>query len=209
MKISKIETQKKNKNRYNVFSEGNFIFSASQEDIIRFSLNEDMEVDDEKLHEIIDFCEEAKAYDYALRLLSIKDYSEAQLKKKLKEYYYSEATINRILEKMKFYGMINDERYAEKYIHDSLNIKKVGRRKIAFDLKSKGIPDSITKEMDIDEETEFENAAFLAEKKLKSLKKDEKQKEKLYRYLISKGFDYDTANRAVSNILKDRESDDL
>jgi regulatory protein len=203
MKITEIKKQKTSQEGYNIFIEGEFCFSASSEDILKFSLKEGVELSKAELEHIINLCESNKAYNYALNLLSIKDYTISEIERKLLQKSFSESTIKHVINKLKEYGFVNDERYAIKYINNSLNIKKYGEKKILYNLKSKGIDDSIIRKSSIDNDVQFNNAYNLSLKKIKSLKGKTNIKEKLFRYLLSKGYTYDLTISVIEKVLKE------
>ena len=207
MVITDVKKQKNNSSRYNIFIDSVFCFSASKEDLIKYSLIEDSEVGDEELKNIIKKCEEASAYDYALVLLGIRDYSLRDMRSKLKQRYYSEQTISSVLSKLQSYEFINDERYAKKYVDYSLNIKKIGKIKIMHDLHNKGVKLANIDSIEIDEEKQFENAYNQALKKMSSIKNTLKPAEKVIRYLLYKGYEFNLIKKVIERLFKNEEND--
>lgn len=207
MIITNITKQKYNESRYNIYVDSMFCFSASSEDIIKHSIAEEKEIDKDELESLIKKCEETAAYNYSLRLLNNKDYTSKDIKKKLKQKYYSDQTINSVLEKLKLYEFVNDERYVKKYIDYSLNIKRTGKNKILFDLQNRGIKSSEIEALEIDEEVQYSNAYNLALKKMKSIKDNTKQEEKIFRYLLSKGYDFELIKRVLRRVFDNTEKD--
>ena len=60
--------------------------------------------------------------EYALRLITIKDRTEKELRDKLKEKNFDENTIEEEIEFLSNYGYINDKRYAEHFTSDAIII---------------------------------------------------------------------------------------
>ena len=92
--------------------------------------------------------------------------------------------------------------YAKSYLEDKLSSKPIGRRLAKLKLSEKGIDKELieaTIDENYSEDKEFELASKLMEKKKKKVKyKDPADKKnKCDRYLISKGFDYETAGRVL------------
>jgi regulatory protein len=207
MKVTSLTKQKKNENRYNVYIDNEFAFSASLENIVKYSIKQGMELTEDELQNLSELCEGAKAYEYALFILSRRDYTTLEVERKLMHKEYSEATISRVLEKLKLYGIISDDRFIEKYVNDGQKIKKHGIRKIKHDLGSKGIGKESIQAIQKDENLEFNNAYSLAKKKLELIKDKDKQKEKIYRNLVSKGYEYDIIKRVLNTIFNDGGSE--
>lgn len=93
-------------------------------------------------------------------------------------------------------GFIDEFRFVESYINGKINIKKWGKLKIKFHLKQKGVnQDLITKGLNnIDDDIYFQNLKDLFKKKeleLSNEKNKLKKKQKIIRFLIQKGFDFE------------------
>lgn len=200
MIITAIEKQKHNDKRYNVFIDNNFCFSADKEDIIKYSIEEGMEISQYKVEEIIELCETSKAYNYALNLISIRDYSSKEITDKLKLKNYSLKAINIVLEKLNYYGFINDFEYTKKYIKYYSDVKKYSKKKITTKLYEKGIKLSNHSGLEFDESLEYENLKELAIKKFKLIQNKDNKKQRLYRYLISKGYENDMIIKVIKEI---------
>lgn len=200
MKITGIVNQKRSNETYNIFVDGEFCFSASAEDILKYSIKENTELNNENLEFLIENCEVSRAYAYALYLLDKKDYTECEISRKMNKKGYSTYSINKVLEKLKLYGIINDERYVKRFINNCIEFKKYGSRKIAYELQAKGIEREIISEIKIDEDTQFRNALELALKKLKSVKGKANARDKLVRYLLSKGYEFEIIRRVMDEI---------
>ncbi|MCX7885388.1 MAG: RecX family transcriptional regulator [Caloramator sp.] len=209
MKITKVIKQNNTNGRYNIFVDDEYAFSASDEDILKYSIKSGVEISKEQLNFLIESCEETKCYNYALYILSKKDYTEYEISKKLSNKGYSFTTINKTIEKLKLYDIINDERYAKKYINDCINIKKYGKKKIEYNLKNKGINPDIIKQYFFDVDNEYENALEISKKKLKYINNKKDIKNKLIRHLLSKGFEYDIIKKAINSIKIENDGDEL
>ncbi|MDF2674638.1 MAG: regulatory protein RecX [Clostridiales bacterium] len=208
MVITNIKKQRYNEARYNIYIDSKFCFSASGEDVIKYSLNEEKEIGIEELEELIRKCEETKAYNYALNLLSIKDYTSKDIKSKLKLKQYSDQTIGSVISRLELYKFVNDEEYVRKYIDYCLNVKKTGKNKIIYDLQNKGIKSENMEFIEIDEEIQYTNAYNLASKKLKSINNKTNIKDKIIRYLLTKGYDFDLIKKVMRNLSDTLGNDD-
>lgn len=207
VKVTSIIKQKRNEDRYNIYIDNEFCFSSNVEDVVKYPIKVGLEVTEDELHCLIDYCEGAKAYEYALNLLSRRDYTSSEIEKRLKDKEFSSNTIVKVIEKLKVYGIINDIRYIEKYVHDSQKIKRYGIRKVLYNLESKGIEKSLFENVPQDEEIEFENAYNLAVKKLKLIGNKEDKKLRIYRHLTSKGYEYELIKKVLYRIFNDSESE--
>lgn len=98
---------------------------------------------------------------------------------------------------------MNDELFVKSYVSDKHNISKWAKNKIRYSLKAKKISDElIEKYLEIiNDEQEYEKAYNFALKKAKNTFNIE-NKQKVYRYLAGKGFEFDIINKVVSEIFK-------
>jgi regulatory protein len=145
-----------------------------------------------------------KAKKYVLWLFGKKDYSENEIVMKLKQKNYDEKIIKKILSFIKEYNIIDENRIInstiEKHTKYNLQSPYIIRKK----LLQKGInKDKIEEKLkDIDE---FEIAYQIALKKKKKLLKNKENcdiKPYLYKYLSTKGFNYDIIEEVINKIFK-------
>ena len=203
--ITKIEIQKKNKERVNLFLDGEYAFSLSAELVYKEGLKTKDEIDCEKLKIIVEHENLIKCKDSALRSIEKTYKTEKEMKDKLKLKGYEDNTINKCIEFLKEYNFINDRNYTKAFINDKLN--SYGSQKIKYKLIQKGISKDILEEelSNINDENEKNIALNIAKKKFNIIKKKEndnfKISGKLYRYLISKGYGYDITNEVVKEIM--------
>jgi len=206
-KITKIEYQKKNKNRVSVYFDDSFAFGIDLNIMIKYSLAKNMELEDEFIEEIIKAEEEINVYNYALSVLSRYSKSEKQLKQKMMDKGFDKQFIENAIAKLKLKNYLDDEKYSEMLINNKINIYKYGKRRIKEALYEKGIDKSIIEEKinELSDEDELERARILGLKKLKTLKEEDARKKivKLSNFLINKGFEYSMVKKAVSQLLNE------
>jgi regulatory protein len=128
MRITAVEKTKKG--RYAVFLDGVFAFSADAETAARCGLAAGRELSE-------DDCERAKRQamgkdlkEYALRLLSFKSCSRAELVKRLAERAGDGAddAVLEVADRLEELGLINDEEYAARLARDYYARKGYGER---------------------------------------------------------------------------------
>ncbi|MCI6190736.1 MAG: recombination regulator RecX [Clostridium sp.] len=204
--ITEISVQKKNKNRCNIYIDNVFAFGVSNELIYKENLKIGMIIDEEKLKKIAYEENLINCKETALKIIERSYKTKKEMIKRLLEKGYALEEINETLKFLEEYNFINDESYAKAFIND--RTKTQGKQKIKYALKNKGVSDEIIEEelSKLDMEKEKENANILALKKYSILIKREsdkyKLKEKIIRFLISRGYDYEVAKDAVNETLK-------
>jgi regulatory protein len=206
-KISKIENQKKNNERVNIYIDGEYAFSCSLEVVINNKLATGISVDSLQLSSIIEEDNYIKCKGYAFRVIERGLKSEKEMLNKLKDKGFDSKTCDRVINLLKEYEYIDDRKLSNAYI--SQKLKSEGSNKIKSFLYRKGIPESIIKEKisGINEDMEEKTAFDLAVKKYKILLNAETDNKKLYKkigdYLIRKGYSYEISKRVLNRIFKE------
>ncbi len=152
-----------------------------------------------------------KLFHIALRAVARRRLTEHQLReslvKKISQRWYESITkhiseqflkseIEKVLQRMKDLGYINDTDFADIFIRDTLLYRPHGSMWIKGQLIKKGIDvEIIARAMEVvreagDTDAEYNAAKTAAEKKLRTLEREEPKKryEKMFRFLCSRGF---------------------
>lgn len=201
--VTDIKPQVKKPTRCNVYLDNVFYCGLELETVMKYRLKIGMQIEPSELDEIQCDSERIKAMDKALSFVSVSKKTKKQVKDHLFKKGYTQKTIDSVIEKMEDYRFIADDDYAEEYARSFSKSK--GKLLIAKELKQKGVCDKdINSALDgIEDETE--SAVKIAEKYLKNKEKDKKNILKCYKYLLSKGFSFDTAKSAVERIGADED----
>lgn len=210
-KITKIEVQKRNKERVNVYIDNVYAFAAFSELVYKENLRINCEVDEEKLLSIAKKENLAKCKETALKIIERSYKTEKEMQKRLMEKGFDSDSINIVISFLKEYNFINDNNYTKMYVKDKMASQ--GKQKIKYSLIRKGISsdiiDNVIEEIRVDDEEEV--AFELAKKKYKSLLRSEKDRYKLWnklcRYLVGRGYDY-SISKDVTNQVLDMEDID-
>ncbi len=151
---------------------------------------------------------EAALYDYAIRTLSRKMRTVAELKRLLRVHSppNQENLIDSVILRLKQQKYLNDTEYAERYALSRKENKKFGRRRVEIDLIHKGIVsqiihpvvDSVYQEGDEKKQIR----AFLGKKKIQA-PTSQKETGKIFRALTRAGFQ----SSAIFSVLKEIQSD--
>lgn len=140
------------------------------------------------------------AKEKALRLLEYRNHSKKELERKLKLAGVQDGDIKKVIEFLEEYSLINDRDYAKRLALDLQNLKKYGNRRIYSELAQRGIEPEYIEEA-INELAEFDIDEFLEMVK-KRIKGDfeKKNKDRVIRYFLNKGYSFDQIREAVSEL---------
>lgn len=210
--ITKIEAQKKNKDRVNIYINDEFAFACGAELIYIHNITKGRSMEKLALEDIIHEDNYIKGKNCALHFLEMSFKSHKQVNDKLTEKEFDIKTIDRVMEFLKQYDFIDDKRFVELFIKEK--IRSSGKNKIKFSLLKKGLPEELIKDElnKITNEQQLEIAMKLAEKKIRVLSKSEKDIKKLYKktsdYLVRSGYDFSLVSEILGKITKDMDIED-
>lgn len=167
--------------------------SVDQDALLASPFRPQDEIDEEALAALLDDSGRRRAKDYALYLLSVRDYSAADLHRKLREKGYAdhaEETVKRLIDA----GLQSDGVYARRLARDCRVRRCFSRRRTAQELFLHGIGRDLAAEA-IDEIDEAEDlfdadlAAALLAKKRYTPYSDERERQRGWALLARYGYD--------------------
>lgn len=205
-KITDLKIQKSDKTRANLYIDSQFAFGVEMVTVMKLGLKIGQEVSQRQLEEAIFDSEKSVAFGKAVDYLSRGMKTVSQMKTYLEKKGFSLPVVKYVLEKLQEYRYLDDAAYAEAYVRQNSGNK--GNRRLRAELVQKGVNrEQAEKSADCDSETEQRNASLLAEKYLKNKPCDVKNLQRLQRYLLSRGFEFDTVNAVVRNYRRGQEDD--
>ncbi len=193
---------------YHVYVDDSYFALIEAEYIYKYKIKIGTEIDEQKLLQIKRKSDKLLCSSVALNYISKSLKTEFQLKNYLKSKNYDLEAIDETLEKLKSYGYLNDEYYAN--ISAKTLSKTKGKKYIKNQLVSKGIAEDKINNVLSEIENEDEACFNVAQKWLKGkeLPLDIKNKQKLYRFLLARGFGFDVIKSALSNVGCEEVEDD-
>ncbi len=206
--ITKIEIQKKNKDRYSIYLDGEYSFGIYENVLIKYGLTKGMKIEEDFLEDVLKKEEQECANNYGLRLLNFKMRTEQEIRRRMKEKEYTEDVVDTTIEYLYYLNYLNDEEYASKFIKDKSNLKNMGKERIKRELYAKGIDKEIINnqiEEIVDDDDEYEKATEMAIKKLETTyKNDDKnaQYRKLGGFLQRKGYSMNIVFKILKELIK-------
>jgi regulatory protein len=201
-KITGLKLQKRNKDRVNVYLDGEFAFGLSR--IVAAWLRTGQELSEEKIAELKGSDHKEVALQRALNFLSYRPRSEQEVRQNLKKHDYDEQVIEEILARLRQGKLVDDEAFAELWVENRSEFRPRGSRMLQAELRRKGIPDrviSCTLE-GLDETSLALKAARKKARRYQQLEWQEFQK-KLYGFLARRGFHYGTISEVVPQVYEE------
>lgn len=143
------------------------------------------------------------SYLAALKMLARRELSEAQIRQRLARREHSENDIESAIARLKAERAIDDARVAGAIARTETSVRRRGRRRVAQQIARAGISSATARHaidetfVDIDDDTLL--AAALS-RRLKNDRgiADDREFQRLYRYLIGQGYESDRVLKALS-----------
>lgn len=190
------------KGRYKIDIDGQFRFVLYRGELHTYHLKEGERISEESLEEILSEVLPKRAKLRSMNLLKRREYTEYQIREKLRQGLYPEEVIDKAVEYVKSYHYIDDRRYVKDYIVYYSESRSRGR--IEQDLLRKGICRELIRkvyEEDLCEEN-LPDEIPLIEKWLEKKSYDKEnagyqERQKMGAFLYRKGFSLDNIERIL------------
>ena len=194
--ITLLEVQKKNKERVNVYLDGQYAFPVTL--TAAAGLKKGQFLSDADIEQFKQRDERDKAYNHAIFYLGFRARSRTELESYLHGKKYLVEVIRVTVDRLNEEGYLNDEEFARAWVREREQFKPRSGRALRYELNQKGVSDSVIEEVlaDLDED----NLAWQAlENKVRQWRhlEEEDFKKKALGFLSRRGFNYEVARQAV------------
>ena len=192
------------KNRYKVYIDNEFAFVLYKGELHMYHIEVGRDISETDYEEITQKVLPKRAKLRAMKLLQKKTYTEKQLMDKLMEGFYPESLVQEAIAYVKSYHYVDDLRYALDYITYHQASKPLNR--IRDDLFRKGIAKDVLEaamvkwEEQGGENDELSMVNLHLQKKGYADNMERKEKQRIYAYLLRKGFSVETITKAMKNL---------
>lgn len=190
------------KGRYKIEVDGECGFVLYRGELKAYHIREGEEISGEFLEEILSEILPRRAKLRSMNLLKSREYTEYQLREKLRQGIYPEAVIDEAIEYLKSYHYIDDRRYVKDYITYYSESRSRGR--IEQDLLRKGICRDLIRtvcEEDLEEDKLSDEILLmkklLEKKNYRAESADYPERQKLKAFLYRKGFSLDNIEKIL------------
>jgi regulatory protein len=188
-------------NRCKVYIDQEFAFVLYKGELRLYKVAEGKEITQKIYDELMGTVLPKRAKLRAMNLLQKRSYTEKQLRDKLKEGFYPERIMDEAIEYVKSFRYVDDYQYAVDYItcYDA----RKSRKKLEMELLAKGVSKTVMTEAFREWEnkggTQDEIAMIqeLLEKKHFNPECDMKEKNRIYGFLLRRGFSVDKVQEAM------------
>lgn len=188
-----IKYTKKGNGNYDILLDNNKKITLSEDLILKNNLLYKKEVDPYLLEELLTENIKYDIYNKCVKYISIRLRSINEIKEYMKRLNADEETINNTIERLLKNNLLNDEVFTKAFIQDKLNFTTMGPYRIEQELKRQHIDNIIISKYlyNIDKDILITKINKQINKLIKSNKKKDNLKNKIYKNLISLGYSND------------------
>ena len=135
--MTRLQFQQKTADRVNVYLDGQFAFGLPALDAARLRVGQHLtDADIDTLHGVD---QTQKAYDRAVRFLSYRPRSIAEVRRYLAQEIDDEATVETVLGKLIEQGYLNDAEFARFWVENRTQFRPKGPRALRQELRQRGL----------------------------------------------------------------------
>lgn len=198
----------------NKFTKGrNGMYTVTLEDSTKLTIHEDLilkhnllitkEITDSEKEIILEENKTYEIYEVSLSYINKKLRSSKELRKYLVKKEYPNELIDNVIDLLSKEGYLNDQVYANSFVHDRIILSMDGPNKIRKELENNNIEDKYIEEslVSYTEDIELERIEKIVDKqiKLNNNKGANLLKKKIQMYLINLGYNYELINRVLNS----------
>ena len=204
--ITALEVQKRNKERVNVYLDGEYAFSLTLIEAAR--LHKGQTLDEAEVEALRDQNTIIKAVDQAARFLAHRPRSVNEVRRNLSRKQMPDAVVDAALSRLEAMGYLDDHAFARYWLENRTTFKPRGAMALRYELRQKGVTDTVIDSVleDLDEHDAAIRAGRQKVSRYSGLTRRE-FKNKLGSYLQRRGFSYPTSRDVIEQIAAELASE--
>jgi len=210
-RITSLRFQKRSPDRVNVYLDGQFAFGLPAIEAARLRVGQTLEDHDIEHLRSVDV--EQKAYDCAVRFLSFRPRSEAEVRSRLKRSSTDSAVIEVVIERLRAESYLDDAEFARFWVEGRQRFSPRSVSVLRQELRRKGLDDSMIAPAvaELDAEAAAYEAARPRALRLSSVAATDPMlfRRKVGDFLLRRGFDYEVTRQVVSRLLDELASGEV
>lgn len=134
----------------------------------------------------------------ALRLLSTREHSMAELERKLAPHEQEPGQLRRILDELHAKGFIDERRVVDSVLHR--RAPRLGAARIRHELQAKGLPPELVADAVATlQSTELQRAREVWQRRFDAMPVDARERARQARFLAARGFTGEVIRRVLAN----------
>ena len=212
--VTALRFQKRQKDRVNVFLDGEYAFSLPGVEAARLQIGQHLT--DQEIADLQRLGLRSKAYDRALRFLALRPRSSWEVRRNLGQYRRKEERLKDedvewVIARLTQQGYLDDQEFARFWVEQRARFKPMAPRALRYELRQKGVDEATIQAVLSAREQNPEAAALEAARsrlaRWQGLDQEAFRK-KMVAFLQRRGFDWDAIRGALEQLAQERGSND-
>jgi regulatory protein len=201
--VTELKIQSKNKNRTNVYLDGEFGFGI--DNTLALTLHVGQELSEKQIADMLKRDEFDGAFHRANHFLGYKPRTSGEVTRKLLMLKYNDETAHEVIEKLTEQNLLDDKRFATQWVEERSSFKPKGKKVLAMELKRKNVDPEIIQQalVNLDSEGLALKAAHEYAQKLSEADRV-KFKQRISGFLIRRGFEYSDIAPVVAKVWAEK-----
>lgn len=197
--VTALVAQKRNRDRANVFLDGEYAFSLSN--VLAAELRVGQELSPEEIRTLRERDAVERAFSRSLNYLSYRPRSEEEMSRYLRDKGVDDAAAEQVLSRLRRSGLLDDEAFARFWVDNREAHRPRSRWALGVELRRKGVPSEAIDSAvsSVDEDASAMRVARKALHRYAHLDRDIFYRRLLGR-LQRRGFGYATARKVVDTL---------
>ncbi|HZW67643.1 MAG TPA: recombination regulator RecX [Pseudogracilibacillus sp.] len=210
--VTKVSQQKRSSDRFNLFLDGKYAFSISEDVYVKFHIHKGKELSAEEIDTIKQADNVQRAYLLAIHYLSYRMRTESEMRTQLGKKELLDDVIEQVIKRLYDEKLLDDGVFARTFVQDRMNRSTKGPQVIRQELVAKGIPmNNIDEALTIfTREKQIERAFQWGQKEMNKRSKQplRKRHEQLKTKLLRRGYPKDVVFEVVDLIHVEVDEDE-
>jgi regulatory protein len=217
--VTGLRFQQHTADRVNVYLDGQYAFALPALEAARLRVGQSL--DDAEIARLQATDSQQKAYDRAVRYLSFRPRSIAEVRRHLAENQYGAEIVEGVIARLAEAGYLNDTDFAQFWVENRQQFRPKGAAALRQELRQRGLDhETIAAALDAVDQTEaaYRAAAPRAQRLSRQASADPALfQRKLSEFLLRRGFDRETTRKVTAQLMAElnidnargEETDDL
>ena len=200
--ITALEIQKRDKERVNVYLDGEFAFGLPLIEAAQLHKGQHLSLDEINTLKHKDTVQ--RAVDRAVRLLARRPYSATEIRRNLQKHDTPETVVDIAIDRLTSLGYLDDRAFAQYWLENRDTFKPRGPIALRHELRQKGIANGIIDE--VLESLDVQQAAYrAAQSKTRAMQGKTRHtfEQKVGSFLQRRGFTYATCREVLDQLAAD------
>lgn len=195
-----------------MFIDGEFALGLPAIEAVKRGLTSGIELSESDIQELLAIDEIERAVQGAIAFVSYRPRSEREVRDRLRKRDFSQPAIDQAIERMRGWGYLDDQAFAEWWVGNRAEHRPRGKRLLAGELRSRGVSSEVVGEVLEEAELDEAGAALeLARKRLSSLSSLDRQTQerRLAAFLGRRGYGWDVIKPVMKEVFGEVEEEDV